>query len=154
MSRTIITAAALCLAAAAAPAFAAEALTPPPVKPAAQYAQANAVGNSAQASSTREASQLEPTAEDMAKARKDAEQKRQATNRVTRYESPKGTINAHTKIEEYHDQNNRVTEVKVTSGITEIPYTMENKSDRPIDTAPGQNPQSTLGTTKFIKFGW
>ena len=65
------------------------------------------------------------------------------------YISPRGT-----KIEELHDQNNRLTEVRVTPGTTEIPYTMKNRSDRPIDNRPGADPRSTLDTPKFIQFGW
>ena len=38
--------------------------------------------------------------------------------------------------------------------ITEIPYTMKNRSDRPIDNRPGADPRSTLDTPKFIQFGW
>jgi hypothetical protein len=90
----------------------------------------------------------------MARARQAAEQRRKGSDRVTQYRSARGTIGGRTTIEEYHDQNNRVTEVKVTSGITEIPYTMENRANRQLDAAPGQNPQSTLGTPKFIKLGW
>ena len=59
-----------------------------------------------------------------------------------------------TKIEERHDQNNRLTEVRVTPGTTEIPYTMKNRGDRPIDNRPGTDSRSTLDTPKFIQFGW
>ena len=155
MFRTQVSAAALALLFAASPGFAADAPKPPAVTPSVKYApSAPAIRETVQTQSAREASRLEPSAEDMARARKAAEQRRAASARVTTYESPRGNVGGRTKIEEYHDQNNRVTEVKVTSGITEIPYTMENRSNRPIDTAPGQNSQSTLGTPKFIKFGW
>ena len=52
------------------------------------------------------------------------------------------------------DQDNRVTEYVVTPGSTQIPYTMENRAERPIDTSPGGNSQGTLGTPKFLQFGW
>ena len=69
--------------------------------------------------------------------------------KVTKYRSEYGTI-----IEETHDQNNRVTDVRVTPGSTEIPYTMKNRSDRPVDNRPGADPRSTLDTPKFIEFSW
>ena len=59
-----------------------------------------------------------------------------------------------TKIEAVRDQDNRVTEYVVTPGSTQIPYTMENRAERPIDTSPGGNSQGTLGTPKFLQFGW
>lgn len=59
-----------------------------------------------------------------------------------------------TKIEAIRDQDNRVKEYVVTPGSTQIPYTIENRSERPIDSTPGGNSKSTLGTTKFIQFGW
>ena len=59
-----------------------------------------------------------------------------------------------TKIETVRDQDNRVTEYVVTPGSTHIPYRLENQSERPIDSAPGGNSKSTLGTTKFIEIGW
>lgn len=86
---------------------------------------------------------LVPSEADMEKARKDREQ---------------GIIppsyDKQTKIETVRDQNNRVTEYVVTPGSTHIPYRMENQADRPIDSTPGGNSKSTLGTTKFIEFGW
>ena len=155
MFRTQVSVAALALIFVASSSFGADAPSPPAMNPSAHYApRAQVIRETVSVESPRQASRLEPSAEDMARARKAAEQRRPASERVTTYESPKGTVGGRTRIEEYHDQNNRVTEVRVTSGITEIPYTMENRSDRPIDTAPGQNSQSTLGTPKFIKFGW
>lgn len=154
MFRTTVAAAALALLSISAASFAADVPAPVTARAPAKFAPANTIRQSDYIHSPREDSRLEPTAEDMEKARRAAEQRRRGSDRVTQYRSPKGTIGGRTTIEEYHDQNNRVTEVKVTSGITEIPYTMENRSNRPVDTNPGQNPQSTLGTPKFIKFGW
>ena len=57
-----------------------------------------------------------------------------------------------TEIEEVRDQNNRITEYVVTPGSTQIPYTVENRSDRP-STNPGHS-KDTLGTPKFINFGF
>lgn len=99
--------------------------------------------------STYNASRLEPSAEDMAKARADREQRGRNNAQPAPYVSEYGT-----KIEEVHDQNNRVTEIRVTPGTTDIPYTMKNRSDRPIDNRPGADPRSTLDTPKFIEFGW
>ncbi len=102
-----------------------------------------------QARATYEASRLEPTAEDMARAR---EQRRRAQTQASQrkpYVSDYGTV-----IEERYDQNNRLTEIRVTPGSTSIPYTMKNTSDRPIDNRPGADPRSTLDTPKFIEFGW
>ena len=86
---------------------------------------------------------LVPSQADMEKARKDREQ---------------GIIppsyDKQTKIETVRDQDNRVTEYVVTPGSTHIPYRMENQADRPIDSTPGGNSKSTLGTAKFIEFGW
>ncbi len=97
---------------------------------------------------TYEASRLEPSAADMQKARKDRE-KRVDTGKTTRYKSDYGTV-----IEETHDQNNRLTEVRVTPGSTEIPYSMKNTGERPVDNRPGADPRSTLDTPKFIEFNW
>lgn len=91
--------------------------------------------------------QLEPTQEDMRRAR--AEQRHRSNAQPEPFVSKRGT-----KIEEVHDQNNRLTEVRVTPGTTEIPYTMKNRSDRPIDNRPGADSRSTLDTPKFIQFGW
>ena len=52
------------------------------------------------------------------------------------------------------DRNNRVVEYIVTPGSTHIPYTIENRSERPADDTPGGNPKSTTGTTRQIHFGW
>ena len=59
-----------------------------------------------------------------------------------------------TKIEEVRDENNHVTEYVVTPGTTQIPYRIENRAERPIDSSPAGNSKSTLGTTKFIELGW
>ena len=67
---------------------------------------------------TYEASRLEPSERDMQRAREERS-KRVDTGKVTKYRSEYGTI-----IEETHDQNNRVTDVRVTPGSTEIPYTI------------------------------
>lgn len=86
---------------------------------------------------------LAPTEKDMAKAREDRE----------RGHAPKHP-SKRTEIEAVRDPNNHVTEYVVTPGSTKIPYKIENRSDRPIDTYPGGNPSGTLGTPKFIEFGW
>ena len=87
---------------------------------------------------------IAPTERDMRKARADRER-----GNVPRQDNDKRT-----KIEAVRDPNNHVTEYVVTPGSTKIPYKMENQADRPIDTRPGGNPGSTLGTPKFIEFGW
>ncbi|MDO4938128.1 MAG: hypothetical protein Q4E62_09440 [Sutterellaceae bacterium] len=97
---------------------------------------------------TYNASRLEPTAEDMQRAREN-QRRKEAAGAPKPYVSDYGTV-----IEEKHDQNNRLTEIRVTPGTTEIPYTMKNRSDRPIDNRPGADPRSTLDTPKFIQFGW
>ena len=91
-----------------------------------------------------EGMQLAPSEADMKKAREDRE----------RGIVPKRTNDKRTRIETVRDQDNRVTEYIVTPGSTKIPYKIENRSDRPIDTYPGGNPSGTLGTPKFIEFGW
>ena len=83
---------------------------------------------------------LAPTDADYAKARKDREE-----GKVTRRSQ-------RTEIEEVRDQNNRITEYVGTPGSTQIPYTVENRSDRP-STNPGHS-KDTLGTPKFINFGF
>lgn len=90
-------------------------------------------------------SNLAPTAEDYAKAR--------AAHEKAKVQDPKFVSKHNTVIEEHYD-NNRLVDVKVTPGSTEIPYTMTNRGDKPIDTTPGQDPHNTLGTPKFIQFGW
>lgn len=97
---------------------------------------------------TYEASRLEPTAQDIQRAR-ETRPKQPDSGKVTKYRSDYGTV-----IEETHDQDNRLTEVRVTPGSTEIPYTMKNRSERPIDNRPGADPRSTLDTPKFIEFSW
>lgn len=86
---------------------------------------------------------LAPTEADMAKARADRERGIKPKRESKR-----------TQIETVRDQNNRVKGYVVTPGSTQIPYTIENRSERPIDTTPGGNPSGTLGTPKFIEFGW
>lgn len=83
---------------------------------------------------------LAPTDADYAKARKDREEGR-ITKRSQR-----------TEIETIRDQNNRITEYVVTPGSTKIPYSIENRSDRP-NANPGHS-KDTLGTPKFINFGF
>ncbi len=83
---------------------------------------------------------LAPTDADYAKARKDREE-----GKITRRSQ-------RTEIEEVRDQNNRITEYVVTPGSTQIPYTVENRSDRP-SANPGHS-KDTLGTPKFINFGF
>lgn len=85
---------------------------------------------------------LAPTSEDYAKARKD-----RAAGKYTKPESSR------TEIETVRDQNNRVTEYVVTPGSTHIPYSVENKADRPSPVDAGQR-KGTLGTPKFINFGF
>lgn len=97
---------------------------------------------------TYEASRLEPSEHDMQRAREERS-KREDSGKVTKYRSDYGTV-----IEETHDQDNRITEVRVTPGSTEIPYTMKNRSERPVDNRPGADPRSTLDTPKFIEFKW
>lgn len=92
---------------------------------------------------------LAPTEKDMERARKAAKARQQHDATVSTFVSKRGT-----RIEEHHDQNNRLTEVRVTPGTTQIPYTMENKSDRPINNTPGTDSRSTLGTPQFFKHTW
>lgn len=87
-------------------------------------------------------SNLAPTQEDYAKARQD-----RADGKVHKPETSR------TEIETVRDQNNRITEYVVTPGSTHIPYTIENKADRPSPADAGQG-KSTLGTPKFINFGF
>lgn len=82
---------------------------------------------------------LAPTEADYTKARKDRAEGRAPKKRA------QGT-----EIETVRDQDNRVTEYIVTPGSTHIPYTVENRADRPAD--PGD--KDTLGTPKFINFGF
>lgn len=88
---------------------------------------------------------IAPTEADMARAREARE----------KGEAPRSTsTRQRTKIEAVRDPNNRVTEYVVTPGSTQIPYRIENQSERPIDTTPGRNPSGTLGNTKLIEIGW
>ena len=87
---------------------------------------------------------IAPTQADMEKARRDREAG----------QIPTKNNDKRTKIEAVRDPNNHVTEYVVTPGSTKIPYRIENQADRPIDTTPGKNPSGTLGTPKFIEFGW
>ena len=84
---------------------------------------------------------LAPSEADYAKARKDREE--------GRAEKPVGS---RTQIETVRDQNNRITEYVVTPGSTKIPYSIENRSERP-NANPGHS-KDTLGTPKFINFGF
>lgn len=142
------------LSAVAVSAFAAADIQAPPVVTQvpenyqAQPADADAPRTRQGDSATYNASRLEPTAEDMQRAREN-QRRKQASDEPKPYVSEYGT-----KIEEEHDQNNRLTEIRVTPGTTSIPYTMKNTSDRPIDNRPGADPRSTLDTPKFIQFGW
>ena len=86
---------------------------------------------------------LVPTKEDMEKARADREAGRAP-------EVPqRGTT-----VKQVRDQNNYVTEYIVTPGTTHIPYTIQNRADRPADITPGGNSKGTMGTTRQIKIGW
>lgn len=87
---------------------------------------------------------IAPTEEDMERAREARE----------RGDVPPRNNDKRTKIEAVRDPNNHVTEYVVTPGSTKIPYRIENRADRPIDTTPGKNPSGTLGTPKLIEFGW
>ena len=90
---------------------------------------------------------LEPTAEDIAKAR--AERAKRIDDKANVYVSERGTV-----IRKNVDQNNHMKSVTVTPKETEIPYTMDNEIGKPIDNGPGANTRSTLGTPKFIEFTW
>ena len=83
---------------------------------------------------------LAPTDADYAKARKDREE-----GKIERRSQ-------RTEIEAIRDQNNRITEYVVTPGSTKIPYSIQNRSDRP-NNNPGHS-KDTLGTPKFINFGF
>lgn len=87
---------------------------------------------------------IAPTENDMRKAR-------EARDRGT---VPPRNNDRKTRIDTVRDPNNHVTEYVVTPGSTKIPYKIENRADRPIDTTPGKNPSGTLGTPKLIEFGW
>lgn len=86
---------------------------------------------------------LAPSAADYEKARQD-----RAAGRYAKPESQ------NTEIEAVRDQNNRIREYVVTPGSTHVPYTIENRADRPASDAPGSNSKGTLGTTKFINLGF
>ena len=86
---------------------------------------------------------LAPSAADYEKARQD--------RAAGRYVKP---ASKDTEIEAVRDQNNRIREYVVTPGATHVPYRIENRSDRPADSAPGSNSKSTLGTTKLINLGF
>ncbi len=90
-----------------------------------------------------EGMQIAPSEADLEKARADREK-----GIVPKVHSKRTTIEA------VRDQDNRVTEYVVTPGSTQIPYSMQNQAERPIDSTPGGNSKSTLGTPKFIEFGW
>ena len=142
MKQNVLTA--VCLTAFAAAAIASPLEAPPPyagdVKPAPAAAEP---APRAQAPRPREGNPLLPSEQDRKKAREDREH-----GKIP----PK--FDKQTKIEAVRDQNNHVTEYVVTPGSTQIPYRIENQADRPIDSTPGGNSKSTLGTTKFIEIGW
>ena len=106
-------------------------------------AQAPKPARTLEPKSPDEGMSLAPTKKDMEKARAARE----------RGEAPK-IPSKRTEIEAVRDPNNHVTEYVVTPGSTKIPYKIENRADKPIDTTPGGNPSGTLGTPKFIEFGW
>ena len=83
---------------------------------------------------------LAPTEQDYQKARED----RRAGNIPHR-------INNRTEIEVKRNQHNQISEYIVTPGSTHIPYSMENVANRP---DRPMNEKNTLGTPKFIKFGF
>ena len=83
-----------------------------------------------------------PTQADMEKARADKKAGRIIEDRNK------------TRITEVRDNQNQVVEYVVDPASTHIKYRIENQLNRPIDTTPGSNSRSTLGTTKFIQFGW
>lgn len=87
---------------------------------------------------------IAPTESDMKKAREARDQGA----------DPPRNNERRTRIDAVRDPNNHVTEYVVTPGSTKIPYRIENRADRPIDTTPGKNPGGTLGTPKLIEFGW
>lgn len=130
-------------------AVAADTVAPPPAYTG--RAELPAVADrAAPAAASDDAARLEPNENDMKRARARARH-----DEETRHAQPEPYISKRgTKIEERHDQNNRLTEVRVTPGTTEIPYTMKNRGDRPIDNRPGADSHSTLDTPKFIQFGW
>lgn len=83
-----------------------------------------------------------PTQADMEKARADKKAGRVIEDRNK------------TRITEVRDNQNQVVEYVVDPASTHIKYRIDNQLNRPIDTTPGSNSRSTLGTTKFIQFGW
>lgn len=86
---------------------------------------------------------LAPNDADMKKAREDRE----------KGNVPKKVGNR-TTVETHRDVSNRVTEIVVTPGSTKIPYTIKNRENQPIETGPAGTSRGTLGTPKFIEFGW
>ncbi|MFR6360225.1 MAG: hypothetical protein ACLUNV_11940 [Sutterella wadsworthensis] len=85
-------------------------------------------GPAARKPSAEEANPLLPSKADMEKAREE---------RAHGHLPPK--FDRQTKIEEVRDENNRVTEYVVTPGTTQIPYRIENRAERPIDSSPAGN---------------
>ena len=83
---------------------------------------------------------LAPTEKDYQKAREE----RRAGNVPHR-------INNRTEIEVKRNQHNQISEYIVTPGSTHIPYSMDNVANRP---DRPMNDKNTLGTPKFIKFGF
>lgn len=86
---------------------------------------------------------LAPNDSDMKKAREDREKGKVPQK-----------IGNRTTVETHRDVSNRVTEIVVTPGSTKIPYTIKNRENQPIETGPAGTSQGTLGTPKFIEFGW
>lgn len=143
MNKLIIPGAlALLLAGAAAAASGLDA--PPPYGGDAEAVQAEPPARKLPQKGAQEDMSIAPTQANMEKARRDREAG----------QIPPKNNDKRTKIEAVRDPNNHVTEYVVTPGSTKIPYRIENQADRPIDTTPGKNPSGTLGTPKFIEFGW
>ena len=108
-----------------------------------QFALAVIASAAAKTANPEDANPLLPTKADMEKARAEREAGK----------APEPPAK-NTTIQQVRDQNNRVVEYIVTPGSTHIPYTIENRSERPADDTPGGNPKSTTGTTRQIHFGW
>ena len=104
---------------------------PPPYGGDAQAVQAEPPARKLPQKGAQEDMSIAPTQADMEKARRDREAG----------QIPPKNNDKRTKIEAVRDPNNH-------------PYRIENQADRPIDTTPGKNPSGTLGTPKFIEFGW
>lgn len=129
-------------------------IAPPPQisQEAAQAAYQNAQKANAPTNYERvgEAARRHPANPDLAPSAADYEKARQ-DRAAGRYAKP---ASKDTEIEAVRDQNNRIREYVVTPGSTHLPYRIENRSERPVDAAPGANSKSTLGTTKLINLGF